>query len=175
MANTTAIQQQYRRHQQAGQPGWLARPNAPHAYDMGEAGEALNPGDGVRYVAATNDWRKPTSTAERLEVQGIVSYDIAAPSGAITQATGQNASAQVEIADGSPIKVGVIGSFWAIAGGAIEYGDIVLFDQSNSNWVRGSTPGTSLATTPRNPAICVSPSPVASGDIVEIRFAGQIR
>ena len=170
-----AFQSQYAKYQQAGYPGQLERAGSPHGFDLGEAGVELQPGWGVQYLSASNDWRIPTSAATRLLVLGIVSYDSATVSSALTAVpAGANSDQVIKIADEAMIKIGVQGVFWAIAGEALEYGDLVVFDQGDDkDWIKLAKPA-AFANLPKRGVMVVSPVAVASGDLVELSFGSGV-
>lgn len=133
---TTPIQSVYRRYEQAGWPGGLARPNAPYAYDSGvirvpTGGTDPAPGYAVVWDATNNRFALPTTDAEQQLVCGILSYD----GGVVAQTLGtttENSPVGVQFANGSVIKVGVLGTFYGIAAEAMEYGDPVEWEWRNS-------------------------------------------
>ena len=108
----------------------------------------IKPGDGVFYdTTATNNapWRLPTTTSESLNVHGVVS---------------RGESGEIEIGDSAPIKVITEGIVWVVAGGKINYGDLLRFSHATSGptsntWISYSIPDAAtptLATRPSDPA-----------------------
>ena len=170
-----SFQSQYARYQQAGYVGGLARPGTPFAYEIGEAGQELQPGWGVMYSATNDDWRIPTSAATRLGVLGIVSFDPASLSSTLDSIpSGANSDQVIKIADGREVRIGVQGVFWARAGEAMEYGDLVVFDHgTDKDWLKLTTP-TTVAGLPRRAVVVVSPVPVVSGALVELSFGSGL-
>lgn len=123
------IQDRYTAHQRRGFHGDVARPVPPCIYDTGRVSVAVRPGYGVLYDPTQDRWRLPTTDAERLEVTGIVGFD--------SSVVG-NSDGQIEYAAGAVVKIGVMGHFYAEAGEALEYGDPVVFDQDDGDWIRYS-------------------------------------
>ena len=121
------IQGNYARHQKTGFYGDVSRPNTPYFFEVGQVSVSVKPGYGVLYDATADKWKLPTTAAERLEVSGIVSFDSALKA---------NSDGEIEFAANALIKVGVMGHFYAKAGEALEYGDLVVFDQGDSDWVK---------------------------------------
>ena len=177
------IQAHYKRYEQAGWPGDLAKPNAPYEFIMGEVGSTLTAGQGVQYNESTNKFESLAVAATKLnaalvtEVEkqiGIVSFD--SGSVAATRSvpgSGSNSDAYVEYESGDYAKIAIMGTFWGIANETINFGDVVVFDADPGveAWRPVTVADTDL---PRNPAICVSHG-VASGDLFEIRLAGPTR
>lgn len=229
--NTNFIQRTYRYDQQEGWPGMLARPYAPYAYDTGQIQVAMGainirPGEPVVYDATANRYRLPTST-EGTEMVGIVSYDSGTVATTGTFPATANSNALVEYTNDSRVKVGIMGTFYVIAGEALEYGQLVQWDASSTNttyrqWIGRNGPD--LVTAPeemavsgisttlpsddatwqtaiaaikaavdatfarantnsngnyrqfaRVPMMCVSPTPVAAGDLMEVRVGWALR
>ena len=135
-----AIQRVFRRHQQPGWVGGLARPDAPYAYDIGQihvptSGRKGRPGDGVIWDATENQYKVPTTAAEELLVIGIVAYDAGTVQSTLgTVPTTENSDQFIEYEDNAIIKVGVMGTFWIIAGGACEYGDLMRHQNGDEKW-----------------------------------------
>ena len=170
-----SIQDVYALYQGRGYPGQLARPNAPYAFQQGTAGvvtgTSLRSGYGVKYDQTNNDFRLPTSDADALEVIGIASYDMGAIQSSLTATPdGENSDQVIEIRDNRPIRVGLEGWFWAIAGGALEFGDILRYDPDDENWRKITTP-TAISGLPRLVASCAEFS-VPSGELFQMRLSG---
>ena len=174
------VQKTYRRHQRAGFYGDVARPMPPCVFDLGQVSEAVKPGDGVLYDASDDKWRLPTTDAERLEVAGIVSFD---------SAVTPNSEGAIEFAANSVVKVGVVGHFFAKAGEALAYGDLVVYDEGDGDWIKYSRTvedysGTvdasgisdyvreAINTLPKTTVIATTKAD--SGGLVELRFSGGI-
>ena len=123
-----AIQTEYSRHQKAGFHGDVSRPVPPVVYDTGQVSVAVKPGWAVLYDASADKWRIPTTDAERLDVVGIVSFD---------SGVRANSNGVIEFEADDVIKIGVTGHFWAKAGEALEYGDLVVFDHgADKDWIK---------------------------------------
>ena len=129
------IQRAYRRHQQPGWPGSIAKPGTPSEFVLAKIGVPTNgtapkPGDGLAYSATNDDWRLPADTqAGRVSVMGMIIYDAGTIQGSLASpATGANSDTEVTYADGDHVKVGIMGTFYAIANEAMEFGDAVAFD-----------------------------------------------
>ena len=142
MAGTQQIQAVSNIYQQQGWVGDCARPEEPTLYDYQSAsGSALKPGYGAWYDRSTNTWKVPTNVAGQLDVTGFVSFDPATVAQKLTNTpTNSNSRQNVEIPSGEPVKVGLMGAFWAIAGETVEPGDFVWFDHDDNNWQRFSLP-----------------------------------
>ena len=151
MAGTQQIQAVSNIYQQPGWVGDCARPEEPTLYDYQSlSGVALKPGHGVWYDRANNNWKAPTNIAGQLDVTGFVSYDPATVAQKLTSTpTGANSRQNTEIPSDEPVKIGLMGSFWAIAGETLEPGDLVWFDHEDENWQRFSlTQGTAFPASP---------------------------
>lgn len=205
------IQSAYRKHEQAGWPGGLVRPNEPHAFHRGKVyvpsnGRKPQPGDPVYYDAARNAYALPTNAATSAQVIGIVSYDpgvVQADAGSTP--SGANSDLRVEFADGAIVKVLVLGTVYAVAGEALEYGDLAEWNRTDHDWDKRDVPSiaaaAAVAPAPatnsaaniktavdaglaalkaqitaweaslhRLPVQVVSPSPAASGGLVELHL-----
>ena len=174
------IQSSYARHQTAGFYGDISRPVPQCIFDLGITSVPVKPGDGVLYDSTADKWKLPTTDAEQLEVSGIVCFDSAVKA---------NSDGVIEFAADALIKVGVMGHFFAKAGEALEYGDLVVYDQTDKDWVKytrtiAAYSGTvdadgvttyvsdAIDTLPKAPAVAVSKA--ASGGLVELRFSGAV-
>ncbi len=185
----TNIQQRYRAHQQEGWPGALARPNEPHIYHTGtlhvpSAGRKPRPGDAIVYDAAEDAFKLPTTDAEDAKVCGILSYDQGVVQKSLDAVpSGVNSEAYVEYADEDIVKVGVMGTFFVIAGVALEYGQLVEWQRDDYQWdvladltAAGNSQANInavLAAMRRCPIACVSRAPVPTGELAEIRINGR--
>ena len=128
-----AIQLEYNAYLQAGYAGDIARPSEPHAFDYGPAqvptsGRNPRPGDMVYWDSTNNGFAFPTTAALVHAAVGVVSFDPGTVAKAGTPGTNQNSGDFIEYEDGAPMKVCVFGTVWVIAGGALEYGDLVQQD-----------------------------------------------
>ncbi len=174
------IQSTYARHQRRGFYGDVARPNTPHFYEVGQTSVAVKPGDGVLYDATEDKWALPTSDAERLEVSGVVSFDSAVKA---------NADGVIEFAANALIKVGVMGHFYAKAGEALEYGDLVVYDEADGDWIKysrtvddysGTVDATGVSDYVRGAILglpktsVIATTKASSGGLVELRFSGAV-
>lgn len=134
------IQRRYRRDQQPGWPGSLARPVEPHAYDTGQiyvapGSTAPEPGMAVIYDATRNMYRLPATAAEVKAVVGLISYDSGTvQTGGQTVAGNANSDFAVQYGDGAIVKVGVLGTFYSVAYAAMEYGDRVRWRIADLQW-----------------------------------------
>ena len=193
MAQT--VQTGYEINPEFGFAGDIARPGEPHAYDSGllhvPASSTRNPrpGDALIYDATHNEWRVPATAAESLAALGIMTYRV----DRIQNAT----SNMLDFADESEIEIGVHGTFWVVAGEAVEYGDRLVWDVADYKWnvaaapaavdVPDSTANTVtanavvaanlvaqinavVAALGRLPVVCVSRAPAADGDLIEARI-----
>ena len=129
------IQTSFARHLQKGLPGQIARPNAPHDYDLGIAGVEVKPGQGVYYDAGTNKWILPTSDATRKLVTHMVTYDPTSFNTDIAAPTTNNITEVVFAAD-ALIKLASFGSFFAQAGETLENDDAVIYNQTTGKWIK---------------------------------------
>lgn len=181
------IQRSYRRHQQPGWPGTKAKPNTPCEFILAKigvpsAGTNANvkpkPGDGLVYDATNNDFRLPADTeAGKVAVIGMIVVDAGTVQGSLSSIpSGANSDTEVTYSDGDHVKVGIMGTFFAIAGEAMEFGDLVAYDTGERKWMKIAPAAAAAADDyPRNPALCVSPQAVAADGLVEIRFSGPTR
>lgn len=168
------IQTSFAKHLQKGLPGMLARPNAPHDYDMGVAGVEVKPGMGVYYSAGTNKWILPTSDATRKLVTHIVSYDPTSFNTDIAAPATNNITEVVFAAD-AIIKLAAFGSFFALAGATLENDDAVIYNESTEKWIKYA-PSTPTANDLRAVPFVAYLDPlqtVADGAIVEIRIPSR--
>ena len=94
---------------------------------------------------------------------------------------GSNSDTFVEYKDGALLKIGVMGTFFVLAGGALEYGERVRWDRAAFKWVTRpalATDATTIAGFREDvmealdelPIICVSRSPVAADALAEVRI-----
>ena len=137
------IQSSYGRHQQPGWPGSKAKPGAPMEFVTGPVGVPTNgtkpkPGYGVYYNKTNKDFRVPTTRDQALLVEGIVIYDAGTVQGSkSTPSTDVNSDTLVEYEHGRVVKIGIFGTFFAVAGGALEFGDLVVFDHGvDKDWIK---------------------------------------
>ena len=172
----TPIQTQFRVHQQPGWPGSLARPNSPYAYDIGSvnvpsaATRNPQPGDAVYWNATANAFELAVSSTQIRDTLGIIVYDAGTVQSTLASApSNANSDAFIQYADGDIIKVGIMGTFYVIAGGALEYGDQVDFDSTDGQW-DARTKATTIATLALQPIVCVSRSPIVASALAEIRI-----
>ena len=126
MTTPRPFQTGYELHLPVGFHGDVAIPGDRPQYRTFAAGEELEPGQGVIYDASDNDVRKPSSVVERLAVIGVVAYERAA--------IGDDGTAELTIKSGTRVKVGVEGTFWVKVGEAVEYGDILVYNQTDDEW-----------------------------------------
>lgn len=139
MTPSQVVQRVFERDQALGYPGDVARENAPTAFDTGQIYVASNaidprPGEPVIYDATRNQYRLPASASENDDVLGIISFDSGTVASNLDSfPAGANSPSLIEYADDATVKVGVLGTFWALAGEALEYGDIVEWDWNASN------------------------------------------
>lgn len=192
---TNVVQQRFRAHQQEGWPGQLARPNEPHFYHTGTLhvpanGRNPRPGDALVYDASEDSFKLPSSAAEDAQVCGILAYDQGTVQKSLASApAGVNSEAYVEYADEAVVKVGVMGTFFVMAGAAMEYGQLVEWQRDDYLWephtratlaLTGNTAGNIntgvnnlIAALMTCPVICVSRAPVTANQLAEIRINGR--
>ena len=159
------IQQSYGVNPDLGFAGSLAEPNSPHRVEAGilnvPSGQARipRPGDVLYYDTATNSWAIPTSTAQSLLVAGILSYRADAV---------QNASSILEFADNAEIEVATMGFWWAVAGSAIEYDSIVIWNRADFKFDTNARQ-TAVASIIQYPMVCKQRGGVsADGDLFKL-------
>ncbi|MCY3553731.1 MAG: hypothetical protein OXH56_00270 [Gemmatimonadetes bacterium] len=192
----TNIQQRYRAHQQEGWPGQLARPNEPHYYHTGilhipANGRKPRPGDALVYDSSQDSFKLPTSDAESAKVCGILAYDQGTVQKSLASApTGVNSEAFVEYENDAVVKVGVMGTFFVMAGAAMEYDQLVEWQRDDYLWnpvsdlalaLTGNQTSTTintgvnalLAAMRRCPIVCVSREPVPANQLAEVRINGR--
>ena len=133
------IQRTYRTHQQPYYVGQLAKPFAPHAFDVGPlniptGGVDVKPGWPVRYDRTNDAYQLPTTAAEELETIGIVSFDSAVTAKSVTRPAGANSPSAIEFKDGNAIKVLRFGHVAVQVNSAVEYGQRLYFDTTNRVW-----------------------------------------
>ncbi len=166
-----SIQRQYNRYQQLGIVGALARPNSPHIVERGQVGVEVRPGEGVYYDASTNRWIKPTNTATRLLVTGIVTFEQGTVQSAVSGGTpaGANSDQELVFAAGSSVRIMTAGDIYLLAGAALERDGGLVFAQADNDWVAAPTATASLIASPRK-SINVITDQVADGDIFIARI-----
>jgi len=130
----TELQTSYAKRLQKGLPGMLARPNAPHDYDLAQINEEMEPGMGAYYSASDDKWVLPTSSTREL-VTHIVSYDPTSFNSDISAPTTNNLTEVVFDAD-AIVKMGAFGSFFAVAGEALENADQVVYNETTEKWIK---------------------------------------
>lgn len=141
MTTGAPIQRQYRRYEQEGWPGALARPNEPHAFHFGlidvptGATRTPRPGDPVYWDATAERYAIPTTAVQVEAVCGILVFDSGTVQGTLDSVpSNANSDAFVEYKDNDSVKVGVMGTFYAIAGEALNYDVLVEWDIANYKW-----------------------------------------
>ena len=138
---TPSIQRNFRRYQQKGWPGMLARPKEPHAFHPGiiyvptGATRMPRPGDALYWDRTQNRYAIPTTAAELAEACAILSYD----TGTVQQSldappTGANSEHFIQYKNGDRIKAGVFGTFFVESGEACEYDDLMAWDIADYKW-----------------------------------------
>lgn len=161
MTTKTAFQANYTYHLTRNYYGSLARPGEPVAIDEGLASGDLEPGDAVYYSSGF----VKTDSSNLIETIGIVLYDASHV---------PDESGNVIIKSGSPVRVGIVGSFYAKAGSALTYGQPVIWDADADDWTVLSTIPAGVDANRKNPVSCADFS-VADGELVVLRFHGPIR
>ena len=170
----TAFQSVFNRYHQKGQPGQLARANAPHDQDVGVTGVETKPGYGMYYDAGTNKFILPTSDATRKLVTHVVGYGVASPNVDIANPAGNNLT-EVIFAVNSIITLACFGSFYVIAGETVENGDAAIFNQTTGRWIKYA-PAAPTANDLRTVPFVFYADPlktVADGGIVEIKIPSR--
>ena len=166
-------QSTYSRHHDALKVGMVSRPLPMAEYVSGKltipaSGTAPRPGDAVRYVKASNDFRLPTTAIEALSCCGI----IAPPPGAV----GEAADGTFVHKSGDIIRVMIQGVIAVRAGAAMEFDDRIIFNAvaSASHEYIQFVPANKEAADDyqRVPMVVVSQSPVADEGIAEVRLGG---
>lgn len=119
-----AIQRTFRRDQQAGWPGQVARPYEPHFFETGPFNQVITsvpcrPGDAVVWSEANNAFEHHTAGTVN-DIIGIVSYEMGTVGQDTVVSGEQNSDREASYPDGAIIKVLMMGSIFAVAGGAIE-------------------------------------------------------
>ena len=174
-----SVQASFTRYAPRGHVGDLARPEEPHAFDIGpcyvaSGGRNPRPGDCVLWNETQNAFQVPTSDNERYQTVGVVSFD----PGTIPT-TPASGDPYLEWEDGEIIKVLSFGTIWLTAGQAIERYHPVLQHVASTpdyQWdpvdLSGSQTTTTLALRVRGISIQnVDPDPVsAAGDIFMARI-----
>lgn len=183
------LQREFGRYPGRGYPGDLARPDEPHAFDIGLArvpagGRAPRPGDAVYYDEVNDRFAVPTNAAQQRAVIGIVSYDPGKVAGTVSPLPDDgNSDVFVEYADGEEIKVGVLGTFWVTAGSAMKYGQPCSMATDDFKWdsyvpdldvPAGAVTRQGLIDIVeelrRRVSECVSPAPVAADGLAQVRI-----
>ena len=170
------VQTQFATTPGAGYPGSLSRAEEPHIYihpavfHLPAAGRKARPGDPVYYDAAENKFALPHNAATLLQTLGIVSYDLGTIQSLLAAIpAGSNSPAFIEYDDDAILKVGVMGTFYAIAGEALEFGDLVVWDVASFKWDKLTKPA-AFADLHSYPVVVASRAPVAVDGLVELRF-----
>lgn len=184
---TNPIQSQYNIYQQEGWPGLLSRPNEPHAFHHGVlrvpstgSPRKPRPGDPLFWDATNNRFALPTTAAEVEQVVGILSYDLGTVQQSQTLPSNANSDMFIEFENNSRIKVLVMGTIYVVAGSALEYDDLLVWDTTDFQWdvraqatAAGNTQAninTALADLRQKPIVCVSRQAVASGELAEAQI-----
>jgi len=198
------IQSVYELYQTKGLPGQCSRPNSPHFYQTAKLGGSVKgrPGYGVHWDAADNNFQFPASAADELAVIGVASYDKGAIQKSLSSIpTGANSDQYIEYEANDVIRLGIMGFYWAVAGEAMEYGDLLYWDRTDLEWkkrgsIAGTAPDVATATdgaptdaelkagvqggltaaynaTPKITPMCASESG-ANGGLIEIWLSGAI-
>jgi hypothetical protein len=159
------FQTDYTYHIGRAYKGAVARPGEPTKVDLGIAGEDLKPGDAVVFdaAAAERDFKKPVA-ATLDDVVGMVLYD---------EGMVPNASGEVIIKSGDPVRVATKGGFYAEAGTDMSYGTQCAWNVTDGVWDALTEPAT-YALAHRNPAFCGERF-VSDGALFILEFEGRIR
>ena len=188
---TNVVQVQYDINPQIGYPGGLAEPERPYAFTNGiinvpsAATRKPRPGDGVFYDQSENRWAVPTSDAEARLVRGILSYRLDTVQSVLSATpAGANSNSYIEYDDNDPVRIGIFGTFFIVAGEALEYDDRLIWDRTDGKWNVVASPvvagadlnavigsvNTALQSLGRVPIECVSPAEVADNGIALARI-----
>ena len=173
-----AIQTTTNTYPGVGLPGELSRPNEPYAIDFLPAqvpasGRKPRPGDGVYWNATANGAAAAASAANELVCIGIVHYDLSKVQTTLgTQPSGADTNLKIEYEDGEFMPVIVMGTVYARAGGACEYGQLMRFQNADHKW--DADDPTTYAETFKRSVECVSLSG-ADEDLIEVRVSGRVR
>ncbi len=150
------LQRQYDVRQRRGLLGQCARPNVPNVYHPGKIhvpanGTPPKPGMGVWYDEAQDAYRLPTNDVEQRQVIGMLSYE----QGVNTRQSSYtgNTNQVLQYADGDVVKVAVLGAFFACAGEALKYGDLVYFDRNAAELDWKVVNSLTQAAAPATPAV----------------------
>ena len=172
------IQTIYRRYQQEGWPGQFSKPSTPTECVLGPlhvpaGGSNPRPGYGVLYDAAEDAFRLPANAAERTLVMGMIIFESGTVGSVASSRIGANSDVFVEYEDGDYVKIAILGTAYAIAGEGLEFGDAVVFDESEGKWNILASVATPIVTEITD----VSPDPdvahvdggvIAAGDLVQV-------
>ena len=173
------FQTAYTRYSPRGYIGDLARPEEPHAFDIGpcyvaSSGRSPRPGDSIYWNTTQNAFEVPNSEATREMVIGVVSYD----PGTVPK-TDSSGDPYVEYDNGDIIKVLVMGTVWLEAGSAIERFSPIHQHVASSpdyQWDTATLSGTQSVTTLARrllgtAIVNVDPDPVTANSIFMARIA----
>ena len=169
-----AFQNQYDVNPQIGYVGAIARDKEPYAIDLlpvqvPSGGRNPRPGDAVYWDSTNNGAAVPTTAALSEQVFGIVTYYEGVVAGSLSSTpSGANSPQFIEYADGQNMPVVVMGTVWTLAGGAIEYSNLVRWNITNFDFEALTTPA-SFADMLWRPIECVS-IVVADTNIFESRI-----
>ena len=168
------IQTQFEINPQVGYVGALARDTEPFAIDqlvaqVPASGRNPRPGDAV-YWDSTNDGAAvPTSANLNETVFGIVTYFPGVVANVLSSTpSGANSASFIEYEDGASMPVIVMGTVWLLAGGALEYGNILRWNTSNFDWETVAKP-TAFTDLIAKPVECVDLA-VADTEIFKARI-----
>lgn len=176
------LQRTYDINPDLGFPGALARPSEPHSLESGilhvpSAGRAPRPGDALYYDEGEGAFALPTDAAQDAAVCAILSYR-----------ADQVASADsiVRFADGDEIQFGRLGTFWVVAGSAMQYGQQIRMARDDYQWdpkaahapaAAGNSQANinaaiaaALQSLGRYPIVCVSRDPVSAGGMAQAQI-----
>ena len=130
MTITNIHQPSYTQYHEKGWAGMVAIPAIQPLLIRGFSGSnSIKPGYGLYYdpdESTNGKWKKPSSQAQSLLVHGVVGYEQS------NRESATNQSGEIEFSQNDPVKIFTEGVVWVVAGGAINYGDLVRFSHATS-------------------------------------------
>ena len=159
MAPTT--QDTYGRVPSVGKFGQIAKPNAGYwieTFDLTVPQGHVNPVPGEPVIYESGNVEPIASAAEMDKVMGVLGYEL-------------TDVAPLEYGNNETVKVVIDGIMWCKAGAALRWGDLLEFDTAARDWIK-LNPSTNLGELHTRVPVCVSPSPVADGEIFLLYVKG---
>ena len=180
MANDLLLQQEWLTYQKVAFQGQVgSQPGAcfiKGPVNTESSGTKPQPGYPVYFNTTRERFEVPKTAAQIRKICGIVTY---------YKSSIKNASGVIEFDDDTLVDIMIRGSIWVKSGAAIKRTELITWDGSDSDWVKGSIPTISAAPTQANVNALIaelgytrignySPKAIASGELFEAFLSGGI-